>query len=170
MGSSSCIPRLVVLESAGVTESLLASALKRLVGILVEEKTFSWFTRVPLDISSLFTYHICWVFIPWKAESAPLAPWVYHFVWGWSVCCLPAGPWACLPFCIWSRIPVPGSEWTHDRCWVNCRPKTWISLAEMFLVVLPLGVLFLEFSSQADGWEAFSKPFHGFLYQETNLN
>lgn len=48
--------------------------------------------------------------------------------------------------------------------------EDWISLAEMFLVVLPLGVLFLEFSSQADGWEAFSEPFHGFLYQETNLS
>ena len=108
-----------------VTESLWASALKRLVGVIVEETIFSWLAWVPLDISSLFTYHICWVFIPWKAESAPLAPCIYLFVWGWSVCCLPAGPWACLPFCIWSHITVPGTEWTHDRCWVNCcKPKT----------------------------------------------
>lgn len=62
-----CIPRLVVLESAGVTESLWASALKRLVGILVEEKTFSWFTLSTTGY--LLTVYISYLLGVYSLES-----------------------------------------------------------------------------------------------------
>ena len=161
---------MVVLESAGVTESLWASALKCRLGILVEEKIFSWFTLSTFGY--LLTVYIAYLLGIYSLESreCPLSTMNLTLCMGVISLLL-----TCWPM---SMSPILYLE-PHHSAWrrVDSRQvlggllaEDWISLAEMFLVVRPLGVLFLEFSSQADGWEAFSKPFHGFLYQETNLS
>lgn len=60
---------MVVLESAGVTESLWASALKCLVGILVEEKVFSWFTLSTFGY--LLTVYTAGYLFPGKQRVPP---------------------------------------------------------------------------------------------------
>lgn len=139
MGSSSCIPRLVVLESAGVTESLLASALKRLVGILVEEKTFSWFTLSTTGY--LLTVYVSYLLGVYSLESreCPLST-------------------MSLPLCV-GMISLLLTCWSMSMSpilYLESHPSTWLRVDSWQV----LGELSAEDLNQP-GWDVSSSPASG---------
>lgn len=147
--------------SAGANEPSQASALKRLVGILLGGELF-WFTECPRVSPRCLYLPLCWIFIPWEAGGAPLAP--LHVV----VICFSAPLPACkhVPALYSeSQNPVVGAGWTAGR------RRGRISLAVLLLVAPPPGVLLERGPHQlmAERPPSF-RPFHGFLYEETNLN
>lgn len=142
MGSESnhCVSRLVVLDSAGGTESC-TSALKSLVGTLTEEKMSCWFALNTFRyFLTVYVSSLLGIYFTESGEYSlsTLSLALYVLVISVFASLL---AYKRVPFCIRDLAQELAGGHVTDVQWTVGWSEVWVSLAALFPVTLPLGVL-----------------------------